>query len=57
MRSASTTLKSLGGTDPDNHDRVMGVTSVGPQETARFGEGNAMEYQADQEGVAHNSDQ
>ena len=33
MRSASTTPRSFRGTDPDDYDRVMGVTSVGPQET------------------------
>ena len=29
MRSASTTPRSVRGTDPDEYDRVMGVTSVG----------------------------
>ena len=55
MRSASTTPRSFRGTDPD-YDRVMGVTSVGPQETARFGEGNATEFEVDQKGAANNSD-
>ena len=41
MRSASTTPRSVRGTDPDDYDRVVGVSSVGPQETIRFGEGNA----------------
>ena len=49
MRSASTIPRSLRGTDP-------GVTPVGPQETVGFGEGNATEFEVDQEGVAHNSD-
>ena len=55
-RSASTTPRSLRGTDPDDYDRVMGVTSVGPQETVRFGEGNATEFEVNQEGATHNSD-
>ena len=55
MRPASATPRSLRGTDP-NYDRVMGVTSAGPQETVRFGEGNDTEFEVDQEGVAHNSD-
>ena len=41
MRSGSTTPRSLRGTKPDDYDRVMGVSQVGPHETARFGEGNA----------------
>ena len=56
MRSASTTPRSLRGTDPDDYDRVMGVTSVGPQETVWFGEGNASDFEVDQDGVANNSD-
>ena len=56
MRSASTTHRSFRGTDPDGYDRVMGVTSVGPQKTARFGEGNATEFEVDQDGVADNSE-
>ena len=56
MRSASTTPRSFRGTDPDDYDRVMGVTSVGPQETVRFGEEHATEFEVDQEGVANNSD-
>ena len=55
MRSASTTPRSIRGTDPDDYDRVMGVTSVGPQETAMSGEENANDFVDDQEGVANNS--
>ena len=40
MRSTSTTPRSVRGTDPDDYDRGIGVSSVGPQETVRFGEGN-----------------
>ena len=53
----SPTPRSFRGTDPDDYDRVMEVTSMGPQETIRLGEGNAMESEVDQEGVAHNSDE
>ena len=41
MRSASTTPRSMRGTDPDEYDRVMEVTSVDSRETARLGEGDA----------------
>ena len=55
MRSASTTPRSVRGADPDDYDRVMGVTSVGFLETAMFGEGNAPGIAVDQDGVANNS--
>ena len=38
LRSASTTLRSARGTQPNDYDMVMGVTSVGSQELVRFGE-------------------
>ena len=50
VRSASTT-----GTDPDDYDRVMGVSSVSPHETAGFGEGDATDIHKNQKGVASNS--
>ena len=53
MRSASTTPRSIRGTDPDDYDRVMGVNpSVGPHEMVRFGEGNVTRIDVDQDGVA-----
>ena len=55
MRSASTTPRSVRGTDPDDYDRVMGVTSVGSPETALFGEGTAPGSEAHHDGVANNS--
>ena len=39
MRSASTTPRSHRGTDSDDYDRALGLTSVGRQETVRFGDG------------------
>ena len=50
MRSASTTPRSVRGTDPDDDDRAMGVTSVGSrwEEDVSGPDGN-------QDGVAHNS--
>ena len=42
MRSASTTPRSIRGTDPDDYDQVMGVSSVGPQEKVGLGEGDAL---------------
>ena len=35
LRSTSTTPRSVRGTDPDDYDRAMGVTSVGSRETVR----------------------
>ena len=40
LRFTSTTPRSVRGTDPDEYDRVMGVTSVGFRGTVRFGEEN-----------------
>ena len=56
VRSEFTTFRSVRGTDPDDYDWVVGVTSVGPHETARFGEGNVTGIEVDQDGVANNSD-
>ena len=39
QRSASTTPRSTMVTHPNDYDRAMGVTSVGSQESVRFGEG------------------
>ena len=55
LRSASTTPRSTMGTHPNDSDRVMGVTSVGFQESVRFGEENDPEAQDVLDGVAHNS--
>ena len=55
MRSASTTPRSVRGTDPDERDRAMGVTSAGSRETVRFGEENASGLEVDRDGVANNS--
>ena len=55
MRSASTTPRSVRSTDPDEHGRVMGVTSVGSRKTVRFGEETVSGLESNQAGVAHNS--
>ena len=55
LRSTSTTPRSVRGTDPDDYDRAMGVTSVGSRETMRFGEENDLETEENLDGVAHNS--
>ena len=55
IRSTSTTPRSLRCTDPDDYDQVMGVSSVGHHEPARFGEGSATDVEENQEGVAKNS--
>ena len=49
---ASTTPRSVKGTDPDERDRIMGVTSVGSRETVRFGEELVSGLKSNQEGVA-----
>ena len=56
MRSASTTPRSVRGTDPDAYDQVMGVTSVGSLETVRLGKKNETGREVDQDRVANNSD-
>ena len=38
LRSPSTTPRSAMSTQPNDYDRVMGATSVGSQESVRFGE-------------------
>ena len=43
QRSASTTPRSTMGTHPNDYDRVMGVTSVGSQESVRLGEEDDLE--------------
>ena len=55
MRSASTTPRSVRGTDPDEYDRVMGATSAGSRETVRFGEEDVSGLDGNQDEVAHNS--
>ena len=44
------------GTLPYEHDRVMGVASVGSQESVRFGEENDPETEEVQDTVAHNQE-
>ena len=41
------------GADPDDYDRVMGVTSAGSLETAMFRQGNGAGIVLDQDGVAN----
>ena len=52
LRSASTTPRSFRGTDPDDYDRVMGVASVGPQETVELGERSDSDLEVNQDGAA-----
>ena len=40
---STTTLGSFKNTDPHDYDRVMGISLMGPQETVRFGEGDAID--------------
>ena len=38
-----------------DYDRVMGISSVDPQETVGLGEGNGVDVRETQDGVANNS--
>ena len=51
LRSTSTTPRSARGTEPDEHDRIMGVNSVGCRETIRFGEENVPDLNETQKHV------
>ena len=53
QRSASTTPRSTMGTLPYEYDKVMGVASVGSQESVRFGEENDPETEDVQDTAAH----
>ena len=55
LRSTSTTPRSVRGTDPDDYDRTMGVTSVGSRETVRFGAENDPEIEENLDGVIQNN--
>ena len=54
LRSASTTPSSAMGTQPNDYDRIMGVTSVGSQESVRFGKGNDPESENEPGRAVHN---
>ena len=56
-RSASTTPRSAMGTQPNDHDRVMGVTSVGSQESVRFGEESDPESDNEPDRAADSSEE
>ena len=55
MMVRSTTPRSAICTDPDENDRVMGVTSACSRETVRFGEEKVLGLEVNQDGVANNS--
>ena len=54
-RSTSTTPKSARGMDPDEYDRMMGISSVHPSEGDRFGDGDVTDTEGMEEGVANDS--
>ena len=56
LRSTSTTLGSGRGTDPDDYDRVMGVSSVQRSAMGRFGDGNVTEVEGTDQGVGNDSE-
>ena len=53
FRSTSTTPRSVRGTNPDDYDRAMGVTSVGSREL--WGLERKMARKKNLDGVAHNN--
>ena len=53
QRSASTTSRSATGTLPHDYDRVMGVASVGSQESVRFGEEDDSDFKEVEEMATH----
>ena len=57
QRSASTTPSSTMGTLPYEYDRVIGVASVGSQESERFGERSDPEAEDTPDTVAHNREE
>ena len=50
--STSTTPRSGRGTDPDEYDRIMGLSSVQSPEMERFGDGNVTDTEETDQGVA-----
>ena len=56
LRSTSTTPRSGRGTDPDDYDRVMGISSAQPSEIGRFGDGNVTDVEGIDQGVANDSE-
>ena len=51
----STTPKSARGRDPDECDRMMGISLVNPFEGGRFGDGDLTDTEDIEEGVANAS--
>ena len=54
-QSASTTPKSGRGVNPDEYDRLMGISSVNPSEEDRLGDGEVTDTEGMEEGVANDS--
>ena len=54
--STSTTPKSVQGTDLDEYDRVMGISSVHPSEGDRFDDGDLTDTEGMEEGDANDSE-
>ena len=57
LRSASTAPRSAMGAQLNDYDRIMGVTSVGSQESVRFGEENDPESENELDRAAHSSEE
>ena len=55
LRSASTTPRSQGGTQPNDYDQIMGANSVGSRESVRFGEESDPETEEVSGEVVHDS--
>ena len=52
----STTPRSRRGADPDDYDRVMGISSVQPSEMGRLGDGNVTDIEETDQRVANDSE-
>ena len=55
LRDRSTTPRSARGMDPDEYDRMMGISSVHPSEGDRFGDGDTTDTKEIEEGAANDS--
>ena len=53
--STLTTPKSARGMDPDEYDRLLGISSVNPSQKDRFGDGDVTDTEGIDEEVANDS--
>ena len=56
LRSTFTTPRSGRGTDPDDYDRVVGISSVQTSEMGRCGDGSVTDVEGTDQGVVNDSE-